>query len=248
MIPATTPNLSLAHERFGIDARTIAPAELHPIRALMCGFNLNWEGAAQSQYEMTIRLKERGVIDPVVYAPEDGPLRGAYEERGIQVEVGQHPLAGIFRLATYERAIAGFAERVEEWRAELVYGNTLPTFYAIDTARHLGLPSIWNPRESEPWRTYFGYLAPDIAARALQCFAHPYKVVFVANATREGCLPLNTHHNFVTIHKRARSRALRVRLAPLAPGGRARARAPRPVGRSAHAPAPRHRLRAQGPA
>jgi glycosyltransferase involved in cell wall biosynthesis len=82
----------------------------------------------------------------------------------------------------------------------MVYGNTRQTFYAIDAAKWLGLPSVWNPRESESWQTYFEFLAPEIAERALQCFAYPYRVVFVADATRESCAPLDTHHNFVTIH------------------------------------------------
>jgi GT2 family glycosyltransferase/glycosyltransferase involved in cell wall biosynthesis len=198
--PFYNANLSLADERFAIDAGTVAPETLRPVRALMCAFNLNWEGAPQSQFEMTARLKEQGVVDPIVYCPEDGPLRKAYEQRGIQVEVFGHPLAGVFDLPAYERAIEGFAGRIRDWQVELVYGNTRQTFYAIDAAKRAGLPSIWNPRESEPWQTYFDYLGPEIAARALLCFTYPYKVIFVSNASMESCLPLNARHNFVTIH------------------------------------------------
>jgi GT2 family glycosyltransferase/glycosyltransferase involved in cell wall biosynthesis/predicted nucleic acid-binding Zn-ribbon protein len=197
------PNLSLEHERFAVDARTIAPATLPPVRALMCAFNLNWEGAPYSQFEMTIQLKEQGILDPIVYSPSDGPLRAAYEERGIQVEVFDHPLSGVYDLTAYESAIARFAKRLEDWQVEVVYGNTRQTFYAIEAAKHLRLPSIWNPRESENWQTYFDYLGADIAARALQCFSYPYKVVFVADATRESCNALNTHHNFITVHNGA---------------------------------------------
>ncbi|HKY05000.1 MAG TPA: glycosyltransferase, partial [Blastocatellia bacterium] len=83
--PFYNPSLSLADERFAIDARCVAPEALPPIRTLMCAFNLNREGAPHSQFEMTARLKEMGVIDPVVYCPYEGPLREAYEERGIRV-------------------------------------------------------------------------------------------------------------------------------------------------------------------
>jgi GT2 family glycosyltransferase len=194
------PNLSLQHERFDIEARTVAPESFKPIRALMCAFNLNWEGAPQSQFEMTARLKEMGVIEPIVYCPHEGPLREAYEERGIQVEVFEHPLAGVFDLPAYDSAIEKFARRITDWGIELVYGNTQQTFYAIEAAKRSNLPSIWNPREGEDWQTYFNYLGPEISARALRCFSYPYKVIFVSNATREGCLPLNAHHNFITIH------------------------------------------------
>lgn len=194
------PNLSLADERFAVDSRCIALETLKPIRALMCAFNLNREGAPQSQFEMTVRLKEMGVIEPIVYCPHEGPLREAYEGRGIQVEIFDHPLAGVFDLPAYDRVIESFAGQIEEWGVELVYGNTRQTFYAIDAAKRTGLPSIWNPRESEDWQTYFNYLGPEIAARALECFTYPYKVIFVSNATRESCLALNAHHNFITIH------------------------------------------------
>lgn len=198
--PYYNPNLSLADERFAIDSRCVAPETLPPIRALMCAFNLNREGAPHSQFELTVRLKQMGVIDPIVYCPHEGPLREAYEEHGIQVEVFAHPLRGVFDLAAYDRAIESFADRIRQWDVDLVYGNTRQTFYAIDAARASGLPSIWNPRESEDWQAYFNFLGPEIAARALECFAYPYKVIFVSNATRESCLALNTHHNFITIH------------------------------------------------
>ncbi|HST23373.1 MAG TPA: glycosyltransferase, partial [Blastocatellia bacterium] len=198
--PFYNPNLSFEHERFAIEAGTVAPETLKPIRVLMCAFNLNWEGAPQSQFEMTARLKELGVIEPIVYCPHEGPLREAYEARGIQVEVFEHPLAGVFDLAAYDRAIERFARQITDWGVELVYGNTRQTFYAIAAAKRSELPSIWNPRESEDWQTYFDYLGPEISARALQCFNYPYKVIFVSNATRESCSPLNAHHNFVTVH------------------------------------------------
>ena len=194
------PNLSLQHERFAIDARTLAPERLAPIRALMCAFTLNWEGAPFSQLELTARLKETGVIEPIVYCPQDGPLRAAYEAQGVRVEVFEHPLGAARDASSYDDAIARFAKWMDALDVELVYGNTRQTFYAIAAAKRLGLPSIWNPRESEPWQTYFEYLGPDIAPRALECFGYPYKVIFVADATRESCAPLDGHRNFMTIH------------------------------------------------
>lgn len=194
------PNLSLDNERFEIQPRRIVEGEIAPIRTLMCSFNLNWEGAAYSQFEMTTALRDQGVIDPIVFCADDGPLRKAYEAKGIQVEVFQHPLANVFTLPDYETGIAKFAKTVKSWGVEVIYANTLETFYGIETARHLNLPCIWNPRESEPWQTYFHNWADVIAGKALSCFSYPYKIVFVADATREGFSALNTHNNFHMIH------------------------------------------------
>jgi glycosyltransferase involved in cell wall biosynthesis len=83
---------------------------------------------------------------------------------------------------------------------QVVYGNTLQTFHAIDAAQRLGLPSVWNPRESEPWQDYFRQYPDPVAARALGCYAYPYRIVFVAHATAEGSAALDTRHNFTVIH------------------------------------------------
>jgi len=198
--PYYNPNLSLDNERFEVQPRHLVEGHVPPIRALMCTFNLNWEGAAYSQFELTVALRDQGVLEPLVFCAEDGPLRQAYEEKGIRVEVQTHPLAKVFTLPDYQDAIDRFAAQVEAWNVELVYANTLETFYAIEAARLLGLPSLWNPRESEPWQTYFHNWADVIAGRALSCFQYPYKVVFVANATRDGFAALNTRNNFHMIH------------------------------------------------
>lgn len=195
------PNLSLENERFDILPRaSYLRFPSQPMRALMIAFNLNLEGAPYSQYELTVGLKNMGVIDPVVYCPEDGPLRELYEKAGIEVIVRPHPLLGVFSIESYENSISLFAEMIRMLSVEIVYGNTLQTFYAIDAAKSLDLPSIWNPRESEPWQTYFSHYGEKIAIKALHCFTYPYKVIFVSDATRNGCESLNSSNNFVTIH------------------------------------------------
>jgi glycosyltransferase involved in cell wall biosynthesis len=199
--PYYNANLSLDNERFDILPRASElrrPAR--PIRALMVAFNLNLEGAPYSQYELTVGLKRLCVIDPVVFCPEDGPLRALYEAVGIEVIHRPHPLLGVFDITEYEAAIGRFSDLVRQCSAQVVYGNTLQTFYAIDAANRLGLPSIWNPRESEPWQTYFANFGDPIACKALQCFQFPYRVVFVSDATRQGCERLNSRNNFMTIH------------------------------------------------
>ncbi len=199
--PYYNPNLSLANERFDIQPRrafTAAPPG--PVRALMCAFNLNWEGAPYSQFEMTAELKRRRILDPVVYAPSDGPLRAAYEREGIAVHVSSHPLAGVTTGVDYDAALDHFAGWIRTLAVDVVYGNTLQTFYAIDAAHRIGLPSIWNPRESEPWQDYFRQYPDAVGGRALACYAYPYRVVFVAHATAAGSAALDTRHNFTVIH------------------------------------------------
>jgi len=198
--PYYNPHLSVDDERFVVQPRHWRSGIAPPIRVLMCAFNLNWEGAPYSQLELTLGLKRGGFIDPIVFSPQDGPLRAAYEKAGINVHVAKHPLAGVHTTDAYDAAMAEFAGFIRGTGADLVYGNTLQTFYAIDAARRCGLPSLWNPRESEPWQTYFNFLPAPLAARALCCFEYPYRVIFVANATRRVWEPLNSRCNFMVIH------------------------------------------------
>lgn len=196
-----SPYLSLDDERFKIKPRRLVDASrCKPVRALMCAFNLNWEGAPYSQLELTLGLKSHGDLDPVVYSPSDGPLRKAYEAAGIEVHVFEHPLSGATDAKSYERGLESFCRFIETLDIEVVYGNTLQTFYAMAAAQQLRLPCLWNPRESEPWQTYFSYLPRDLVARALQCFEYPYRVIFVAEATRQIWAPLDTRSNFTVIH------------------------------------------------
>ena len=199
--PCYSRHLSLEDEHFAIQPVRIetGPAPRR-IRALMCAFNLNWEGAPYSQFEMTRELARRGVLEPIVFSPTDGPLRAAYEGAGIPVHVRGHPLAGCTTADEYAAAIGDLSAWIDSLRVSVVYGNTLQTFYAIDAAHRIGVPSLWNPRESEPWREYFRGFGPDIERSALRCFQYPYRIVFVARATAGVYQELNSHHNFCVIH------------------------------------------------
>ncbi|GMV49140.1 MAG: glycosyltransferase [Nitrospira sp.] len=197
--PWYSPHLSLTDERFSITPRTIAASRPKPVPMVMVALNLNCEGAPWSQYELTCALTKRGLIQPIVYSPTDGPLRALYEAQGISVRVGRHPLWAVTNVKEFEEAVTRFASDCRSWRAEVVYANTLQNFYAVAAAHRAGLPSVWNPRESEPWQTYFDYLPDGVIQKAYDCFALPYRVVFVADATRDAYVPLNTRHNFIVI-------------------------------------------------
>ncbi|HEY6329107.1 MAG TPA: glycosyltransferase, partial [Blastocatellia bacterium] len=181
--------------------RTLAVHRQQAVRTLVCTHNLNFEGAPLVQMEITLGLKTQGVIEPVVYSPTDGPLRAQYESGGVRVVVRPDPLWSVApTVEGYAIGMEVFANWVRKLGVELVYANTLRTFYAIEAATQAGLPSIWNVRESEGWRTYFDYVGPEIAALALGCFAYPYQVIFVSDASKERFGELCSRHNFTTIH------------------------------------------------
>ncbi|HEY9295717.1 MAG TPA: glycosyltransferase, partial [Phormidium sp.] len=173
---------------------------VNPIRVLMCSNSLDFTGAPLHQYEIAVKLAAEGVIKPIVLCTTEGPLRQAYEQQGIEVIVRDNPLEHIYQRDAYDEAIRSFSTEIASLKVDTIYANTLENFFVVDAAREIGIPVVWNVHESEPWQTYFNRFGSEIAARALECFRFPYKVIFVADATRDRYLPLNSHHNFTVIH------------------------------------------------
>ncbi|MDY6802888.1 MAG: glycosyltransferase [Cyanobacteriota bacterium] len=170
------------------------------ITLLMCSNSLDFTGAPLHQYEIAVQLASEGIVKPIIFSPTEGPLRKVYEEKNIEVIVLDNPLEHIYQRDDYDAALESFAKEIEGLNADVIYANTLENFFLIDIAQMLNIPSVWNVHESEPWQTYFNRFGPEIATRALECFRYPYRIIFVADATRDKYLPLNSHHNFTAIH------------------------------------------------
>ncbi|MEK0180341.1 MAG: glycosyltransferase [Oscillatoriales cyanobacterium] len=173
---------------------------VYPVKVLMCSNSLDFTGAPLHQYEIAVKLAALGVIKPIVFCVSDGPLRQTYEQQGIEVIIYDNPLEHIYQRDAYDEAIENFSQEIKKLKVDAIYANTLENFFVVDAAQQIGIPTVWNVHESEPWQTYFNRFGSEIAARALECFRFPYKVIFVADATRDRYLPLNSHHNFTVIH------------------------------------------------
>lgn len=195
-----SPSLSLDNEHFEVRPRSMFTGEFtKTVKTLMCSHNLNHEGAPYSQYEMTVGLKEKGTIDPIVFSPADGPLRELYESHGIQVII-DGSLGCVFDPARYKERVKDFKAFIRSLGVDVVYANTLINFHVIDAARAAGLPSVWNIRESEPWQYYQNVWGAEMAEEVAKCFSYPYKVVFVAHTTKHGYSAFERRHNFHVIY------------------------------------------------
>jgi GT2 family glycosyltransferase len=197
--PWLSRNLSRDNEHFEVRPYHLPVRDKRAVRVAMFSHNLNLEGAPNSLLEMVSGLKEGRIIDPVILSPSDGPLRAQYERRGIAVRIVQSPLADVHDVTTLAGRLQQLAGLYRELGTEVVYGNTLQTFWGIKAADLANLPSVWNVRESEPWQTYFDWLPQDIREIAYDCFSLPYRVVFVASTTRRAWAPVESAYNFTVI-------------------------------------------------
>ena len=129
--------------------------------------------------------------------PTDGPLRARYEGNGIPVTILSKGGTAGSSVGYLQDALAHLISTI---RPDVVYASTLQMFSAIDAARALGCPSIWNIRESEEPESYFGRIAGSQIQLALDCFSFPYRVLFDSYACQRLFEGLNVQRNFAVIH------------------------------------------------
>lgn len=193
------PNLSLEDERFQVAATRPETIDDRPVRLVAVTHNLNSEGAPQTLMDLVVGLTERGLVDPVVLSPADGPLRREYEAKGVKVVVLNGVLHGVKDADTQAAGLAGVGLTLKALGADVVLANTLQTYWAVKGARMAGIPSIFAQHESEPWETYFDFLPPDMRPAAYESFADAYRVTYVAEATRRAWRPVESRRNFEVI-------------------------------------------------
>ena len=169
------------------------------LRVLVFSHDLNLEGAPISLFEMILALRQKGVADPEVISFMDGPLRKRYEAAGILVSFFSWTSDRLSTMSRLDVAVNALAEVIRQKRPDVVFANTLRTFLAILAAKKAGVPSVWNPREGASWNTFFCYLPDPVAQRAIAAICLPYRVVFVAHASRSIWDRFDRYGNFDVI-------------------------------------------------
>lgn len=192
------PNLSLENGLFKIAPRVTPPPDSPKPKLLAVTHNLNMEGAPWSMFEMIGGLQRKGAINATIVSPCRGPLEKEYEKIGVLVRTLPFPPVDA-DAGDYNAFLTAWAQNARLAEFDLLYANTLDTFFAVDAANNLNVESIWNIRESFHADQLFKQLPPALAQRAFDCFNYPYRVVFVAEATKELYQPLHANGNFVVI-------------------------------------------------
>lgn len=196
LVPRPVPLVSRCVEAGGKQQRN----EENSPRVLVFSHNLEREGASISLKELVCGLKDyHGILSEVI-AFGDGPLRLEYEKHGIPVDVLPSVLHRISTKKRLDREVTRLANRIRASSADVVFVNTLLNFPAVLAAEEAGVPSVWNPRESEPWDSYFRFLPDPVAQQAIAAIGLPRCVVFVAESTRAVWKSFEQAANFKVIH------------------------------------------------
>lgn len=194
------PHVPVASRGGGASYGSQHPKRMAPVRLLVFSHNLNREGASISLMELVCGLKLGGAVVPEVVAFQDGPVRAEYESHGIVVHILGEILHKISTPDRLNLQVDRIASLIRDSAPDVVFVNTLLNFPAVLAADCVGVPSIWNPRESEPWEQCFRFLPDAVAQRAIAAIALPARVVFVAEATRAVWRDFDLFGNFTVIH------------------------------------------------
>jgi glycosyltransferase involved in cell wall biosynthesis len=144
--------------------------------------NLNLEGAPIFQHLLARGLRRRG-HELHLASMADGPLRDRYRADGIPVTIVD-ALGGIRRPPAYVTRMARLSDAVARGGFDLVFANTLPTFWAVSVARRGGLPSVWAIHESASPEEYVAYLPAPLRPAIDETLRHATRLVFACDATR----------------------------------------------------------------
>ncbi len=147
--------------------------------------SLALDGAPLSQSEIAIGLAKRGHQIRII-AAMDGPLRAAYVAAGIPVSIVETLQASPSVPKWYDADVQALSELVLKDSPDLIVASTIDGFSLVDAAWVAGVTSVWNIRESEPWRERLADRHPYIASRALACLSYAERLIFVAEASRAG--------------------------------------------------------------
>lgn len=152
-------------------------------RLLCFGRSLDYGGSQLRMKELMQSLHATGEFEITVVAPTDGPLRGDLETAGAAVHIMPNPLEDI---SAYRKQLAQKAA----WAAgrfDLVLAFTLTSFFGVDVANELNLPSVWRIGETETLATVVhwlgGRLDPAVGLRAHLAFEMASAVLFVSRST-----------------------------------------------------------------
>lgn len=196
--PYYNPNLSYENELFEVECNNVISGEHRDLRILLITHNLNYEGAPLMQYKIAKYLLSKGYSFDIITC-DDGPLRKDYIKLGCNVYTEDvNAVRATSGYAKYEKLLGELAEKYQHLRYDLIYTNTIESFWGVRLGKIMHLPTIWGLHESVDYHKQYVSLGVEYHEEFIRSFRMASKVAFVANATAALYKALNTF-NYTTI-------------------------------------------------
>lgn len=186
-----------------------------PLKVVFFSHNLNMEGAPNILMAVARGVKASGRITPVIVAPCDGPARKILEAEGITVKIvklrdEENILLAWLSLRELEKAVDTCVAFLAAEKPDVVVTNVLNTFFMVEAAHRLSLPSIWWLHESYDQALMLRNLHYAAMPMCEGAFAKATQVLFVSKDTASIYSRYNTNLNFSVIHNSLSAESINV--------------------------------------
>jgi glycosyltransferase involved in cell wall biosynthesis len=170
----------LRQEQFG------APSTAETKKSVLyVSHNLRIQGAQTSLFELAHGVKGRLGHHVTVMAPDHGPMKSRYEAVGLQVRQYKLPVMGLEDEKHYQILVKKLQEDLQEARPDIVHGNTIQSYHLVALARRLGIPTVWNVRESEDPSSHSAQLSSGARTLMQEAMITTSCFSFVASSTEK---------------------------------------------------------------
>jgi O-antigen biosynthesis protein len=158
------------------------------LKVIFFTHNLNYEGAPNILFEVAKGLKSKGVIESVIASPCGGPQYEQLIESGMQVDIINvrkegNILSDWMSEDDIEQAVRILSAYFQKEKPDVVVTNVINTFFAVEAAKRLNIPTVWWIHESYDATAMLKNLQPLSLPRAEKAFKDAGSVLFVSQDT-----------------------------------------------------------------
>jgi glycosyltransferase involved in cell wall biosynthesis len=128
------------------------------LKILFVTHSSTW-GGAEKCLHLLLKALPRTEFEPIVLLPEEGALKDAIEDLGIETHIGPvlpwtHPGIDLWRGANFSEGVAEVSRLIESEQIDVVFSNTSVVAGGAFAARMSGIPHVWHVLEmlsSDPY-------------------------------------------------------------------------------------------------
>jgi len=162
--------------------------------------NLRSQGAQRSLLDLATRVDKSNDFRSILFTPGHGELEQLYLEQGVQVLVYSRLNAVSPEGKDYLSRKKRLIEMLQCSDVDIVHANTLQTYDVVVAASEIGIPVIWNIRESDDPNKIRETLNNSQRIIFDKAFYSAFQVTFVSFSSRNNWIKTYPKLNSQVIH------------------------------------------------
>lgn len=176
-----------------------------PLKVLFFSHNLNFEGATKVIIHLARDLKVTYGIESLITSFQDGPLHSYCKDNDLPCYIQELPgitniLQGWLKEDDLHKSVNITLDLIKNLKPDVVFANVINTFFVIQAAKMIDLPSVWLIHESYDRKMLLKHLPPFALAMFEDSFCTANRVAFVSKATMDLYHEYDQQRNFTVIH------------------------------------------------